>query len=63
MDSLPRGLRWLVRNGLEDFYDQVEGFMDFEQRLDWDFGMTGHEGKRQSAEGANSSLVINSLGQ
>jgi hypothetical protein len=25
--------------------------MDFEQRLDWDFGMAGHEGKRQSIEG------------
>jgi hypothetical protein len=33
--------------------------MDFEQRLDWAFGMTGHEGKRQSAEGDDSSLVIN----
>jgi hypothetical protein len=61
--SLPRGLRRLVRNVLEDFDDQVEGFMDFEQRLDWDFGMTRHEGKRQSAEGADSSLVITSLGQ
>jgi hypothetical protein len=37
--------------------------MDFEQRLDWAFRMTGHEGKRQSAERANSSLVINFLGQ
>jgi hypothetical protein len=25
--------------------------MDFEQRLDWDFGMVGHEGKRQFAKG------------
>jgi hypothetical protein len=25
--------------------------MDFEQRLDWAFGMVGHEGKRQTAEG------------
>jgi hypothetical protein len=63
MTSLPRGLRWLVRNRLEYFDDQVEGFMDFEQRLDWDFRMTGHEGKRQSAEGTDSRLVINSLGQ
>jgi hypothetical protein len=63
MTSLPRGLRQLVRNILEDFDDQVEGFMDFEQRLDWAFGMTVHEDKRQYAEGADSSLVINSLGQ
>jgi hypothetical protein len=63
MTSLPKGLRWLVRNRLEYFDDQVEGFMDSEQRLDWDFGMTGYEGKRQSVEGVNSSLVINSLGQ
>jgi hypothetical protein len=37
--------------------------MDFEQRLVWDFKMTEHEGKRQSAKGADSSLVITSLGQ
>ena len=63
MNLLPRGLRRLVSNGLEDFDDQVEGFMDFKQRFDWAYGMTGHEGKRQSTEGADSSLVINSLGQ
>ena len=63
MTSLPRGLRRLVRNRLECFDDQVEGFMDFEQRLDWAFGMTGHEGKRQSIEGADSTLVITSLGK
>jgi hypothetical protein len=34
--------------------------MDFEQRLDWDFG---HGGKRQYVDGADSSLVITSLGQ
>jgi hypothetical protein len=50
MNSLPRGLRWLVRNGLEDFDDQAEGFMDFEQRLYWAFGMDGHEEKRQTVE-------------
>jgi hypothetical protein len=37
--------------------------MDFEQRLDWAFRMTGHEGNRKSAEGVNSSLVITSLGK
>jgi hypothetical protein len=63
MTSLPIGLRWLVKNRLEDFDYQVEGFMDFEQRLDWAFKMTGHEGKRQYAKGADSSLVITSLGQ
>jgi hypothetical protein len=51
MNSLPRGLRRLVRNGLEDFDDQTKGFIDFEQRLHWDFGMVVHEGKRQTAEG------------
>jgi hypothetical protein len=51
MTSLPRGLRWLVGHGLEDLDDQTEGFIDFEQRLDWTFGMAGHEGKRQTAEG------------
>jgi hypothetical protein len=37
--------------------------MDFEQRLDQTFEMIGHEGKRQYAEGAHSSLVMTSLGQ
>ena len=55
MTSLPRGLRQLVRNGLEDFDDQVEGFMDFEQRLDWSFGMVRHEGKRQTADGSTQA--------
>jgi hypothetical protein len=37
--------------------------MDFKQRLDWVFGMTGHEGKRQYADGVDLSLVITSLRQ
>jgi hypothetical protein len=37
--------------------------MDFKQRLDWDFKMIGHEGKRQYAEGNDSILVITSLGK
>jgi hypothetical protein len=37
--------------------------MDFKQRIDWAFRMIGHEGKRQPTEGANSRLVITSLGQ
>jgi hypothetical protein len=51
MTSLPRGLRWLVGHGLENLDDQTEGFIDFEQRLDWTLRMVGHEGKRQTAEG------------
>jgi hypothetical protein len=51
MPSLPRGLRWLVGHGLENLDDQAEGFIDFEQRLDWTLRMVGHEGKRQTAEG------------
>jgi hypothetical protein len=50
-NSLPRGLRRLVGHGLENLDDQTEGFIDFEQRLDWTFGMVEHEGKRQTAEG------------
>ena len=53
MTSLPRGLRQLVGHGLENLDDQTEGFIDFEQRLDWNFEMVGHEGKRQNAEGPN----------
>jgi hypothetical protein len=49
--SLLRGLCWLVKYGLEDLDDQTEGFIDFKQRLDWNFGMVGHEGKRQTAKG------------
>jgi hypothetical protein len=37
--------------------------MDFEKRLDWAFGMTEHEGKRQYVEGDDSRFVINSLGK
>ena len=33
------------------FDDQTKGFIDFEQRLDWNFGMFGHEGKRQTYVG------------
>jgi hypothetical protein len=49
MTSLPRGLRRLFEYGLEDLDDQTKGFIDFKQRLDWTFGMVGHEGKRQIA--------------
>jgi hypothetical protein len=48
MTALPRGLRQLIGHGLDD---QTEGFIDFEQGLDWTFRMVGHEGKRQIAEG------------
>jgi hypothetical protein len=51
MNSLPRGLRWLVGNRQEDLGDQAENFIDFEQGLDWSFGVAGHEDKRQTAEG------------
>jgi hypothetical protein len=51
MTSLPRGLRQLVDHGLENLDDKTEGFIDFEQRLDWTFRMVGYEGKRQTAEG------------
>jgi hypothetical protein len=51
MNSLPRGLRWLVGHGLENIDDQTEGFIDFEQRLDRMFKMVEYEGKRQTAEG------------
>ena len=53
MTSLPRGLRRLVGHGLKDLDDQTGGFIDFEQRLDWNFGMVRHEGKRQTTEGPN----------
>jgi hypothetical protein len=49
--SLPRGLRRLVGHGLEHLDYHSENFIDFEQRLDWTFGMVGHEGKRQTIEG------------
>ena len=31
--------------------DQGEDFIDFEKGIDWTFGVTGHEDKRQTAEG------------
>jgi hypothetical protein len=51
MTSLPRGLRWLVRNRQEDLDDQAKNFIDFGQGLDWYFGVAEHEDKRQTAEG------------
>ena len=50
MTLLPRGIRRLVGHGLDNLDDQTEGFIDFKQRLDWTFGMAGHEGKRQTIE-------------
>jgi hypothetical protein len=52
MNSLPRGLRWLIGYGLEDLDEQTEGFIDFKKRLDWTFRMVGHEGKRQTTKGS-----------
>jgi hypothetical protein len=49
--SLPRGLRRLIGHGLDNLDDQAEGFIDFEQGLDWTFRMAKYEGKRQNAEG------------
>jgi hypothetical protein len=37
-------------NRQEDLGDQAENFIDFEQGLDWTFGMVRHEVKRQTAE-------------
>jgi hypothetical protein len=37
-------------NKQEDLGDQAKNFIDFEQGLDWTFGMVGHEVKRQTAE-------------
>jgi hypothetical protein len=37
--------------------------MDFEQRLDWNFGMVGHEVKTQKCRGVDTSLVKTSLGK
>jgi hypothetical protein len=51
MTTLPRGLRHLVGHGLDNLDDQTEGFIDFEQGLDWMFRMVGYEGKRQTVEG------------
>ena len=50
MTALPRGLRRLVDHGLENLDDQIEGFIDFEQRLDWTFRMDGYADKRHIVE-------------
>jgi hypothetical protein len=50
MNSLPRGIRWLVRKTQEGINDQAKKFIDFEQGLDWTFGMDGNEVKRQNAK-------------
>ena len=42
----------LSENKQEDISDQADNFSDFEQRLDWTFGMVGHKVKRQIAEGS-----------
>ena len=43
---LPRGIRWLVNDGPDNLDDRIEGFIDFEQRLDWMFRMVGYADKR-----------------
>jgi hypothetical protein len=53
MTSLPRGLRQLTGHEIDNLDDQTEGFIDFEQGLDWTFRMVGYEGKRKIAEGLN----------
>ena len=50
MNSLPRGLRWLVGHGLDNLDDQTKGFIDSEQGIDWTFRMAKYEGKRQIVE-------------
>ena len=50
MTTLPRGLRRLVGDGLDNLDDRTEGFSDFEQRLDWTFRMAGYADKRHIAE-------------
>jgi hypothetical protein len=35
----------------------VENFIDFEQGLDWNFGVARHEDKRQTAEDPTQFLV------
>jgi hypothetical protein len=39
-------------NRKEDLDDQADNFIDFEQGLDWSFGVVGHENKRQTEEGS-----------
>ena len=55
MNSLPRGLQWLVGHGLDNLDDQTKGFIDFEQGLDWTFMMARYEGKRHIVEGLNQA--------
>ena len=50
MTALPRVLQRLVGYGLDNLDDQTEGFIDFEQRLDWTFRMAGYVDKRHIAE-------------
>jgi hypothetical protein len=49
MNSILKGILWLIGHGLENLDDQTEGFIDFEQRLDWTFEIARNEGKRQTA--------------
>ena len=53
MNLLPRGLRWLVGHGLDNLDDQTEGFIDFEEGLDWTFKIAMYVDKRHIAEGSN----------
>jgi hypothetical protein len=50
MTALPRGLRRLVGYGLDNLDDRIEGFSDFEQRLDWTFRMARYADKRHIVE-------------
>jgi hypothetical protein len=50
MISLPGGLCWLIEKRQEDLDDQAGKFIDFEQGLDWTFGMARHEVKIQNEE-------------
>jgi hypothetical protein len=63
MTSLPRGLRWIISHGLDNLEDQIEGFIDFKQGIDWTFRMVGYEGKRQITEELNQAWRQTSLGQ
>jgi hypothetical protein len=38
----------MIEKRQEDIDDQVENFIDFEQILDWTFGMAKNEGKRKT---------------
>jgi hypothetical protein len=50
-DCTIRGLQRPVHHGLDNLVDQIEGFSDFEQGLDWMFRMAGYEDNRNIAEG------------